>query len=536
MPQTKKQTHNHLHFIPIHKFTAPQIISLAHLVELPNFQLIFGDNYKNEKDIESLVDNSYLAYLKNITLNHAHAIGYGNLVIGYFEIRTTILDNINGNNKKYNYCLKFYLNDPNQLPDFNTLLLNYLHTHNIDKLDIWTYIDNTDFKLITKLINNYWLFVKKQDQFNFYIIDKRIVNKRTDTKKILWPSSKKYDPLFTLSVKTKHPDLNNNILRDYLINAKLRESKDVYRRPMFLYMEPIENNLLDRRYYNTKCFIMNILSKAHKVITDKHWLYLNFNKLFPNKCRDYMAWTIDLINLNPDLVLKEHNIYITRPVGRNAYSGRGIVVVSDKASLQKANSNINKYENVIASEYILNPFLFEGKKTHFRCYLLASILNGVYSTWLFDFFELFHAKLPYIHGDWENKDIHDTHHKSTTRNIFAPDDLEPELQQIFRGVVWPKMQDCMRYVSMILEGHAEPYDNAANAFEIFGCDILVRDNYDIVLMEVNEHTGLAMHPEPAKIQEFSEKYFEYINDCIINPAIREIPCSRKPLYTKRIEK
>ena len=202
---------------------------------------------------------------------------------------------------------------------------------------------------------------------------------------------------------------------------------------------------------------------------------------------------------------------------------------------RSAYSNLDKYENIIASEYILNPFLFEGKKTHCRCFLLASIVNGVFSTWFFDFYRIYYAKLPFIHGDWENKDIHDTHLKSTSRNIFAPDDFEPELQSIFRGVVWDKMQDCMRHVSMILADNAVPYSNAANAFEIFGCDIMVRDNYDITLIEINEHTSLELKPEPDKIREFSEKYFECINDMVINPAIRGIPCSRKPLYTKQIK-
>ena len=180
----------------------------------------------------------------------------------------------------------------------------------------------------------------------------------------------------------------------------------------------------------------------------------------------------------------------------------------------------------------MNPFLYQGKKTHLRCFLLASIINGIYTTWLFDFYRLYHAKLPFIQDDWENKDIHDTHLKSTSRNIFGPDDLDIEIQPIFRGIIWNKITDCMFCISKILEGYAIPYSNAANAFEIFGCDIMVRDNYDIILIEINEHTGLDLKPEPDKINDFSTKYYNNINEMIIKPIINCIPCSIKPLYRK----
>ena len=232
------------------------------------------------------------------------------------------------------------------------------------------------------------------------------------------------------------------------------------------------------------------------------------------------------------------DVFILRPVGLGAWSGHDIVVMSAKepSSIKEAYKLVGKYENVIASEYITKPLLWEGKKMHLRSFLLVSVINGVYATYFFDFYRIYHAKLPFINADYNNKEIHDTHLKSTSRNIFGPDDIEdPDLRSKFIDIVNPKIHDCMLYISKLLEGNAIPYSNSKNAFEIFGCDIMIRrDSYDIVLMEINEHTGLELKKEPVKIEEFSRRYFDNINDMVINPAIRGIPAKSKPIYTSKM--
>ena len=461
------------------------------------------------------------------------AILQNNKIVGHISIYKKSIKNLVKTDKTYTHQIQLELQTTSIVQVLQPILLDYLNRMKINKLQLWTSIEANNMELITKLLNSGWMFAKKEGDFNIYIIDYRIGKHQH-----LSPSRdlKKYQRKFIMSVKKVNPDLNYEILEAHMVTAGLGRTKDPKSRPIILYTEALENNMISRDYYYTECYIMNILSKEHQVITNKYWLYLNFNKMFPEKCEQYLAKTMDIQELDPDLVLKKHKVYIARPVGHLAWSGHGIVVVSDKESLDKALAGLDKFQNIIASEYILNPFLYQGKKTHLRCFLLASIIDGVYSTWLFDFYRLYHAKLPFIHGDWENKDIHDTHLKSTSRNMFGPDDLDLDVQPAFRTIVWEKMQDCMRHVSMILEGHCVPYENAANAFEIFGCDIMVRDNYDITLIEVNEHTGLDLKPEPEKIREFSEKYFGCINDMIINPIIRGIPCSTKPLYTKKLGK
>ena len=400
--------------------------------------------------------------------------------------------------------------------------------------NIWTIVNNENQELITNIQNNNWLFIKKQDNMNIYILNNK-VKVVGDIALIDFKEGriKNYEDCFILSAKVVKKDLNTEILKQYLVKSNLNEVSSPNRKPLFLYMETLDNKLLDKRYYNTECYIMNILSKGHKIITNKYWLYLNFNKKYPDICKKYMASTVDLLKFDKNLIVGNKKIFISRPVGVGAFSGKDIVIISDNTSLAKALLNIPKYENVIVSEYIINPYLYQSKKTHYRYYLLVSIISGIYSTYLLEFFEQFHAKLPYIKGEWDNKDIHDTHYGSTEDDIIGPDDFEPEKQKIFNNTVWSKVSDCLFHVSKILEGNATPYDNSKNAFEIFGCDILVHDDYEITLMEINEHTGYGID-DKLKNEEFSQKIFERINNIIINPAINGIPSTVKPLYTKNM--
>jgi hypothetical protein len=75
--------------------------------------------------------------------------------------------------------------------------------------------------------------------------------------------------------------------------------------------------------------------------------------------------------------------------------------------------------------------LFEGRKFHLRTYFLIATINGKYKTHFYDLYELFTAEKQYNNNDFLDKDIHDTHFKSTPRDIQCPYDLEPELQKIF---------------------------------------------------------------------------------------------------------
>ena len=48
----------------------------------------------------------------------------------------------------------------------------------------------------------------------------------------------------------------------------------------------------------------------------------------------------------------------------------------------------------------------------------------------------------------------------------------------------------------------KPYSNSKNAFEIFGCDFMIDSNYNVFLLEINDH--------------ISYKFKNYDNPDVIN--------------------
>ena len=322
-----------------------------------------------------------------------------------------------------------------------------------------------------------------------------------------------YFPTFIISSKKEMKGLDYSTLRESLIEDGLQETTDPTTKPYLLFMEQLENNKFDDRYYNTQCFIMNILSDEKTIITDKSKLYINFNKEYPEECKKYMArtWKLDEFLKDDVLTKNGRNAYIVRPVGKGAFSGKDIIIVDTQSKLEEAKKlRTKKYDSVIVSEYVINPMLYTGRKFHLRTYFLISIINGKYKTYFYDIYELFTAKNPYTNIDYADKDVHDTHFASTEGDILCPRDLDPSLKNIFSTKIYPNMEVCMSYISKLMEGHAKPYPQAENAFEVFGCDFLVKDNYEVVLMEINDKTGFTMNKVETK-KTFSAAYLGVIN-------------------------
>ena len=382
--------------------------------------------------------------------------------------------------------------------------------------------------------------------------------KRNTHTQLLYKKKKKpnnilsgWDNQFIISSKTNMAGLDYSTLRDNLNNIGIYETKQQTSKPLFLWLEQLDNNTFDKKYYNTKCFIMNnlsdktIISDKKTIISDKYKLYINFKKQYPNECEKYMASSWNFITFLKDTnkineinkILKTHEntqqpVYIVRPVGKGAFSGKDIFIVYNIKTLHQAKQIIGKYENIIISEYITNPMLYNLRKFHLRTYFLVSIINGKYKTFFYELYELFTAAKPYNNDDYTDKDVHDTHFKSTPLDIQCPDDLEPSIRDIFNKNIYPKMKKCMLYISKLMENHTTPYPQAKNAFEIFGCDFLVKDNYDVVLMEINDKTGFTMHKLEKKI-EFSKQYLNVINELIIQPLFNNNTTTQlKWLYEK----
>jgi len=225
---------------------------------------------------------------------------------------------------------------------------------------------------------------------------------------------------------------------------------------------------------------------------------------------------------NPDQfisrVINSREVFIVRPAGTGAFSGKGIVVVHNRTTFNEALTNSKNYEKVIISKYITDPLLFQNRKFHLRTYLIAGVVFGQYVAKFLDFYELYQALKPYHNSDYSNHDIHDTHFGSTDQDYICPHDLPKELQTRFNKYVYPNMRACMLLVAKMFSGVAKPYPESRNAFEIFGCDFLVRDNNEVVLMEINDRIGFKKYTTEKRI-EFSKLMLDVIYKGFLLPML-----------------
>ena len=301
-------------------------------------------------------------------------------------------------------------------------------------------------------------------------------------------------------------------LQSRLKKYGLLETQDPNNKPLLLWREHLENYKYDPKYSNTHCWIMNILSDTKTFISNKSNLYNNFYKHYPKECLKYMAQTWNF-KQNPHQFLSRamnsEEVFIVRPAGIGAFSGKGIVVVHNRTTFNEAFKNSKNYEKVIISKYITDPLLFQNRKFHLRTYLITGVVSGQYVAKFLDFYELYHALKPYHNSDYSNHDIHDTHFGSTERDYICPHDLPKDLQIRFNKYVYPNMRACMLLVAKMFSRVAKPYPESRNAFEIFGCDFLVRDNNEVVLMEINDRIGFKKYTTEKRI-EFSKLMLDVI--------------------------
>lgn len=352
--------------------------------------------------------------------------------------------------------------------------------------------------------------------------------------------SNNYDNTYIISHGTNPLGLNFNILANILNSYGLRKTTNPESKPTFLALFQLDNGRYNKSYYNTQAMIFNLLNDSKTIITDKYNLYKAFQKQFPGKCSRYMAksWDLKTFLDNPSLMKQITNhgkIMIVKPVGIGAMAGQGITIVSDKESMDLARRRVAKYKNAMISEYLVNPYLFEGKKFHIRAYYMVLVgeeyNNGnrtkMVQTKLFPFGKILTAKDKYINGDWGNADIHDTHFESTGRDIYFPDDLPTaEERRIFTREIFPEMGRCLQFISKIISPVIQKYDTCQYGFEIFGCDFMVVHKPDsslqVKLLEINDKVGF-LNAAPNKALQLSKLFFNEIKTGILDPILVDKP-------------
>lgn len=268
------------------------------------------------------------------------------------------------------------------------------------------------------------------------------------------------------------------------------------------------------------CDIKNRID-GHNIITNKHLLH----KFISDK---WIAKTYTLINdrvygkngEGVDLTIGKY--YIVRPV--DGFSGHGITILQyNGANLEDAYrkaiefetiSRVGKGGGIIISEYITDIKLFEGRKMHIRVYLLCSVINKIIRTNIMSLCEIFTAKNPYDKNNLEDRNISDSHGKSTFGDPMVDFSTIPSHDRIV---------EMIGDISQLLFKTLQPYEESRDGFEIFACDILIKDDGTPILIEVNDKVGYSFNLGPLSATYFADRFFNDIATYIINPYYNKTP-------------
>lgn len=341
--------------------------------------------------------------------------------------------------------------------------------------------------------------------------------------------------------------------------------------------------------YDVQSSLRNILDdKSHLSITNKSQMYNNIKTLYPQLIKNEIVpetWITDLENQLKSIEVSDKNPIIVKPVGDSACSGVGIQIFTD---VNKAINKIKSHNEpelqhseytYEVSRYISDVMTFEGKKFHLRTYLLIfpRFINDnnksgefrVYNKnskvggqsnknqkadmieWeLWDDCKILTAKEKYIlNGDYSNKNIHDTHAESTSRDLFFKSDAHIICEDLtnnapnisdFTRKVFDQMNTICQSLVDIVKDKIRLFPETTDGFEVFGIDFLIRKGNDcrVVLVEANDRVGMSRVPHLENVSkeeqqivyaDFSARYYQWVFDKAINPYFTNQPTKMKSI-------
>ena len=309
------------------------------------------------------------------------------------------------------------------------------------------------------------------------------------------------------------------------------------------------NNTINKRFYNYYKYVSNIanMSTIFNII-NKYNLVKNITDINPIIAKNNLALTFKINEFNKYEFPKW---YILRPI--DSFGGNDIRYINTQKELNDAIAFYNTHKNykdrnyyneVIASEYISKPLLFHNKKFHLRLYLMITINikgnikgnikddNYIFKSFLWDNGKILTARDNFNMNKPFTRDTHDTHVKSTlddymyldyfnNQNLQTSLDINATFTQTEYKHLWDNISAVCNIISTILEQNKKQliYPNEQNLYYIFGLDVMIRNNLDVVLLEVNEQPGAGFKHDKNR-DAFSKTYFQWINDKFLEPLFK----------------
>jgi hypothetical protein len=153
--------------------------------------------------------------------------------------------------------------------------------------------------------------------------------------------------------------------------------------------------------------------------------------------------------------------------------------------------------------------------------MLMTLINNEFNSYLLDVSKIFIAKHKYKNEDWNNEDFHDTHFSNSGISYNFPDvvyenenKFTPHITEKEADIIIKNIRECINYISKIAISNIYHYFNTKNTYEVFGIDVLVKDDLSVFIIEINgRFTG---YNSAASI---FERYFNWIHETVVKPCL-----------------
>jgi hypothetical protein len=300
---------------------------------------------------------------------------------------------------------------------------------------------------------------------------------------------------------------------------------------------------IDKRLYEVQSFLSNIIHYENLDILQKSDIYDYIKDEFPEISKKYFKLSFYYRNI---FKYKFPKIYILRPISGSG--GADIFYISSEDELLKAldyyHSNNKffkqdkKFHNmsVLASEYIMNPLLYNKKKFHIRMYFLICVINRKLTTFLLEFGKMLTAAKPFNTKKPFAKEVHDSHFDYTEKDIFFPKDFNNthlNVKDMDPSNIIKQMRTVLSAVTSIINNKPIGkllYNNQVNGYNLCGVDFMVDDTGTVFLIEINMTPSLnCKKPEATTL--LCNTLFDWISTCVLEPCFNtQVDASQHPTY------
>jgi len=303
----------------------------------------------------------------------------------------------------------------------------------------------------------------------------------------------------------------------------------------------INSSLLDKPFYKYAKFLTNTINLDYSIL-DKGMLYINILK-YNARRRLNLNNFIKIFPLSNKDKFHFPGNYILRPI--HGLGGSGILYVHNLDDLNKALEYYNTHKDVVnnhqyslqeitVSRIITDLLLFKGRKFHLRMYYIVAILEGEISFFFLDTGKILTAKDPYNLDVPFSKGVHDSHFDSTDEDYLFPNDMTPENIRTgqtdkdnhnLKNIILEGTREIAKGISNIVLGVSKGkpnsllFENQKNGYYVYGLDILVRDNLELVLVECNTTPSFECHTLE-KTKMLSEMIYGWINATILESLFK----------------